>query len=504
MSIALVNCTCITMDPDQPAASAVAIEGERISFVGEKLPIGTYEQVIDLKGAYLYPGFIDTHAHIFYTGYMQAKELRLSRTASKDEVLETVAAKIKTALPGVWIVGSGWDEHSWVKNQLPVKEELDEVSPNNPVFLRRADSHAAWVNSLALSLAGIDRETFEPQGGKIHRDPHGYPTGMLVDAGMKLVYPLLPRHDEDDIGHFIVETLQEALSLGITTIHDAALSPDQIAACIELAKEKKLPLRIYGMVYGSVAFEPKEYSPFFELRCLKLFMDGTMGSRGAALFEPYEDAPSEQGFLRLKDDELLEMLQKAKASGFQVACHAIGDRATHEVLNAYEKVGVKGCRWRIEHAQQLIRADINRFSELGVIAAMQPLHMPVDMPWLTARLGEKRVREGAFVWRSLLDAGAIVCGGSDAPVVDLNPLLGIHAAITHGVESVTAYEAVRMYTVDAAYSCFKEKEVGAIKQGMLADLVVLPENILTCNPNALLDMQVLYTLVNGKVCYEKP
>ena len=284
--------------------------------------------------------------------------------------------------------------------------------------------------------------------------------------------------------------------LGITTIHDAALSPELIVACSELAADNLLPIRLYGMSHGLQELEPKEYSPFFTLRCVKLFMDGAMGSRGACLFEPYDDAPNERGFLLMDQEQLVEWLQKAKSRGFQVAIHAIGDRASHEVLNAYEKVGAKGLRWRIEHAQQLIREDIPRFFELEVIAAMQPLHCPIDRPWLTDRLGEKRVREGAFTFRALLDSGAVICGGSDAPIVDLNPLSGMHAAMCEGV---SAYEALRMYTVDAAYACFKEKELGAIKQGMLADLVVLPKNILTCSPSDLLAMKPLYTIVNGKL-----
>ncbi len=517
MRTLLKNCTLITMDGKRPTATACIIEDEKIAWVGdEKEAIPHADEVLDLQGAYVFPGFIDTHAHIFYEGYMKLHELTLGETRSKEEVLEHVYERAKKAPSGSWIVGNGWDEHYWKEQKLPSRFELDEVSPHNPVLLRRADYHGAWVNSLALKIASIDKNTKDPAGGKIYRDSHGNPTGILLDNAKMMLLPYLPKIEDKDSRELIKKVLQNALKLGITCIHDAAMKREHIEACIDLARKNELPVRVYAMVdirsNQAVTYlerGPQQYGPLFEVRTIKFFMDGAMGSRGASLFLPYHDAPEEHGLILWNENELHLLLEKMHVQGFQPACHAIGDKATHLVLNAYEKV--KGHRPRIEHAQQVDSGDIRRFSDLGVIAAMQPLHMAQDMHWVEKRLGQNRAKDGAYIWRSLLDGGATIAGGSDAPVVDLNPLLGIYAAITrqdlqgnppggwNSEQCLTPYEALRMYTLDAAYSCFREHELGSIKAGKLADLVVLPENLLTSEPKALLTMRVLYTIVNGRV-----
>lgn len=516
------------MDPLMPSASALAIKDERIAWVGDQKDsmswIGKKTQVIDLKGCYVYPGFVDTHIHILYTGlsktYLQLKECK-----SKEEILKKVKERLKNYKKEEWIIGVGWDDHYWVDNKRFNVIDLDRIVPDNPVVLIRNDTHLIWVNSYALKLAGIDTNTVDPIGGYIEKDIEGNLTGILMDRAIPLIKNIMPSFSLQDSKKVIKSVLQECLQRGITTVHNAATDETDFMAFQYLANENALDVRIHMMAAVRDKCEndfikrgPQNYSNFLNLRCLKLWMDGAMGSRGASLFKPYSDDLENCGLLIWEDEDLHSILSEAKAKGFQVAIHAIGDKANHKVLNAYEKIGVKGLRWRIEHAQQLSQPDIKRFAELEVIAAMQPLHLIEDMNWIEDRLGKERVKSGAFVWRSLLKNGAIIVGGSDAPVVDLNPLWGIYAAITredfnqlpnkgwYPDQKITPYEALKMYTIDAAYSCYNENEIGSLVKGKLADLVVLPENLLTCPPKAMLDMKVIYTFVNGKMRYshEKP
>lgn len=502
-----------------PTASACIIEDNKILWVGDERELPAIKaEIIDLEGAYVYPGFMDTHAHIFYEGYTKQHELVLSPTQTKEEIISLVAATVAMREPGEWIVGHGWEEHAWEDQRFPTIHDLDSISPHNPVLLRRADAHAAWVNSAALKVGSITRDTIDPEGGKIYRDSGGNPTGILLDNAKKSLYELIPK--STDVTGIIKSVLTKCLTKGITSIHDARLDDDQVKACLTLNANNDLPIRVYGMVgipsdIGQEFLQkgPQYYGPFFEVRCIKLFMDGAMGSRGASLFEPYDDSSDESGLLLWNETEFYALLEVIKDRGFQVACHAIGDKANHLVLNGYEKVKV--LRPRIEHAQHLLPSDIARFKEIGVIAAVQPLHLPADMPWLDKRLGQKRAKAGAYVWKSLLDTGGKVVGGSDAPIVDINPLLGIYAAITrqdlsgypqngwNPEQCLTPYEALCLYTRDAAYSSFREHELGTITQGKLADLSVLPQNILTCNPQSLLTMPVLHTIVNGKFAYSR-
>lgn len=509
----LKNAHLITMDPQRPEASACAIENGKICWVGDAkdCPDGN---VLDLKGAYVYPGFIDSHAHIFYTGHHAKHQLNLFGCKSKQEVFEKVKEHLQTLKPGDWLLGFGWDEHLWQEAELPTNKELDAISTQIPILLRRVDTHAVWVNSKALSIAGITSETANPIGGKIL-------PGILIDQAEKLLTRYLPKPTLELNLELTNLVLQDCLQQGITSIHNAALVENDLESYTALALDEKLPVRIYGMAMlpsavgeAFLAQGPLACSPFFEVRCLKFFVDGAMGSRGAALMESYSDDPATQGLVLWSEEALLDKLNHAKEQGFQVAIHAIGDLANHIVLDAYEKVGVKNLRWRIEHAQLLDPKDVKRFFELGVIAAMQPLHLIEDMPWMEKRLGKKRVQERAFLWRSLLDAKAIIAGGSDAPVVDINPFLGLYAAITRqnlqghpeegwqASERVSSYEALQMYTTHAAYAQFREHELGSITPSKLADLIVLPENLLTCAPKALLNMKVLLTIVNGKVAYD--
>lgn len=515
-----VNGVICTMDASLPKATAIAVKEGRIAWVGEERDAlqwkGEATSVFDLKGAYVYPGFIDTHLHVLYTGITK-EHLQLQDCSSKAMILERVKERSQHILPGEWILGVGWDDHEWKKHEELHARDLDGAAPNNPVVLLRTDSHLAWVNHAALQLAGIDQNTPDPDGGKILRDSKGVPTGMLMDRAMVRVHAQIPRFDLQHNMHLIQETLDHFLQMGITTVNNAATDEVELSAYKQLAAENRLKVRVYA--FGAIRnkedvhfleLTPQTFSSFLHLRCLKLWIDGAMGSRGAALFEPYAD-DTHSGHLLWNEEELEPILRRAKAQGFQVAIHAIGDLGTHFVLNAYEKIGVQGLRFRIEHAQQLQEKDIPRFAQMGVIASMQPLHATTDMRWLHQRVGEERIHSGAFLFRSLLDSGAVIAGGSDAPIVDANPLWGMYAAITrqdhvqwpeqgwYAHQRVTPEEALRMYTIDAAYACFMENEIGSISVGKWADLVVLPENILTCNPKRLLDMKVMHTIVNGKV-----
>ncbi len=523
--ILLHNGVFITMDPARPEATALAIKNTLILWVGDQNEMDDWKgqgtRTIDLKGCCVYPGFIDTHMHVLYTGLVKSY-LQLQECLDKSTIISKVKEYVKICQKDEWIFGIGWDDHHWSKKTVLHAADLDAVAPHHPVVLRRSDTHLIWVNSLVLKLAGIDAKTTEPAGGKIERDPAGNPTGILIDSAMGMVHDVIPICSFQQRVQIIQNTLEDCLQKGITTVHNASTDESDFQSFKQLASENRLKVRIYLM--GAVRHKediqlwkgsPQTYSPFLQQCCLKLWMDGALGSRGAALFEPYEDDGNNCGHLLWEKEDLLPILQQAKFKGFQVAIHAIGDRAIQCVLDAYEKLGVKGLRWRIEHAQQIAHADIKRFAELEVIAAMQPLHATADMAWIKERLGKKRIESGAFMWRSLLDSGAMIVGGSDAPVVDANPLWGIYAAITrqdhhqfpekgwYPKQKVTREEALKIYTIDAAYACFRENELGSLTPGKLADLVVLPENLLTCEPKAMLNMKVIYTIVNGKIVFER-
>lgn len=520
--LVLKNGTIITMDEAMPEAYAVAVKGDRIVWAGKALDvekwIGKNTQVLDLHGSFAYPGLIESHAHIVGLGQTRSI-LDLVGTPDKSAIIKKVQDAAKNAEKGKWILGRGWDQNDWPVKEFPTAADLDAISPNNPVLLSRVDGHACWINSAAMKLAGITAATKDPDGGKIHHDAKGNPSGILVDNAMGLVEKVVPAATHQELIQYTRTALKEASQKGITMIVDAGSSKEALDAFRELASANELPVRIYSMVSNGMPFTetylnqgPANYGPYLDVRALKLYMDGALGSRGAALLEPYSDDPKNSGLLLMQKDKLMDVLQRAKKSGIQVGIHAIGDRANRIVLDAYEKIGVKGLRWRIEHVQVLSPSDIPRLAKLDVIASMQPTHATSDGPWATDRLGSERVK-GAYAWRSLLDLKTIIAGGSDAPVEDINPLWGIYSAITrqdhegkppggwHPEQLVTPYEAMHMFTVDGAYAAFREKDLGSISVGKMADFVVLPENILKCDPKKLIDMKVRYTITGGKIRY---
>ena len=523
--ILLYNGNFITLDSVKPYASSLAIKDEKIAWIGNEdisnNPwAGPNTELINLEQAFAYPGFIDTHAHILYTG-MHKSYLQLSDNLYKAAILDLVKKHLKHCRKDEWIIGAGWDNHHWPKESLPHAKDLDIITLNHPVVLQRCDTHLIWVNSLALKLAGIDRHTPDPLGGIIEKDSSGNPTGILVDSAMLAIKKVIPIPSLQERIKITTHVLDECLQKGITMIHNAATDSMDFDVFLHLASENTLKMRIYLMAavrdpYGGLFKEgssPITFSPLLEMRCLKIWSDGALGSRGAALLTPYHDDDNNIGLLLWEESALIFVLKKAKAHGFQVAAHAIGDRANRFILDLFEKVGVKGLRWRIEHAELIAKEDVSRFAKLGVIAAIQPVQATSDMVWLEKSIGEKRVKETAFIWQSLLKAGTLLVGGSDSPVGDFNPLWGIYAAITrqdhhqypeggwYPGQRLTREEALKIYTCHAAYACFQENQLGTLQEGKCADLVVLPKNILTCPPSDLLNMKVLLTIVNGKIVF---
>jgi predicted amidohydrolase YtcJ len=532
--LVLRNAVVHTVDPKVPRAEAVAVRGNRIVAVGSNADVqpfvGSRTRVLDLAGRTVVPGFEDSHAHFLGIGFARL-DVDLVGTRSYAEVLERVAAALKGRRPGEWVRGRGWHEGKWTApapgavRGFPTHAALSAISPDNPVVLERADGHASLANARAMAFAGITRATKAPAGGEIVHDAKGEPTGVLVDNAQGLVEP--PERSADEVRRALDLATDECLAKGVTSLTDAGAGTDVLAVYREAAAAGRLRTRLYVMAAGLPtmrALGRPEIGPpggFLTIRAVKLYADGALGSRGAALLEPYADDPGNSGLLVTPPGEILEAARFALAHGFQMGTHAIGDRANRIVLDAYEKAlaehpEVKDPRFRIEHAQVLDAADIPRFGKLGVLAAMQGIHCPSDRPWAPKRLGEARVKEGAYAWRKLLDAGARLMNGTDAPVEDVSPIQNFHATATRQDangqppggfdpdQKLTRTEALRTMTLDPAYGSFAEGEKGSIEVGKLADLVVLSQDILSVPDDALMGTEVLATIVDGKVLYEKP
>jgi predicted amidohydrolase YtcJ len=512
---------------------AVAIRGARISAVGTSQAIGRRvgpkTRVIDLGGRAVVPGFEDSHAHVLGVGFARI-DVNLSGARSYREVVDRVAAAAKDRRPGEWILGRGWHEGKWDEappdavRGFPRHDALSAVTPVNPVVLERADGHALLVNAKALEEMGITKDTAAPAGGEIIRDDEGGPTGVFVDNAQSLIRP--PERTAAENQHALDLAMDEALAKGVTTLTDAGASPEAVALYREYAAAGKLRVRLYVMASGLGAL--KEWKEprvgigggFLTLRAVKLYADGAMGSRGAALLEPYDDDPENRGLLVTPPEEILETARWALPRGFQVATHAIGDRANRLVLDQYETAfrefpGVKDHRFRIEHAQLLDEAEIPRFARLHVIASMQGVHAPSDRPWAPARVGMARVTEGLYVWRKLWQAGALIVNGTDAPVEDLSPIQNFYASVTRMSldgeppggfdpdQRMTRGEALRTYTKDAAYAQFAEKDKGTLEAGKLADLVVLSRDIMKVPESEIPGTEVDVTIVDGLVRHER-
>ena len=526
----LLNAHIVTMDRTRPTAQAMAIQEDRIVWVGrneeeQRLFSGT-SRIIDLHGATVLPGIIDAHTHLISLGESLLR-LNLKDVATEEEVVERVKQKAASTAPNEWILGWGWDEGKWA-SRYPTNEALSAVSPNNPVYLIGLHAFAAWANRKALQIAGVSKDTKDPENGKILRDQKtGEPTGILLNRAQELVGKHVPAMTLEQVKRGVELAAQECVRNGLTSVHEALVRPVQLQAFRELMGEGRVPLRVYVMLDGAdqtlvaqwLARGP-EIDPRHQLtiRAFKLFADGALGSRGAALLQPYSDAPQTKGVITTAEPQVYQLTRASLERGFQVCTHAIGDAANRMVLDAYANTlksvpQAHDLRLRIEHAQVLAPEDIPRFAKLGVIPSMQPTHCTSDMKWAEMRLGPERIK-GAYAWRSLLNTGVHLPLSSDFPGETLNPFYGIYAAITrqdpagnplggwYPDQRLTLDEALRGYTVEAAYAEFEENAKGSIEKGKLADLTVISQDITTVAPKEILSIRVLKTFVGGKLVYD--
>ena len=520
-----------TMDAARPLVRAMAYGADgRILAVGDPATLAArFPQArrIDVGDATVVPGLIDAHAHVSGLG-MAMMEADLTGATDKQEVLRRLQAHARTLAPGAWLVGRGWDQNDWPERAFPTAAELDAVFPDRPGWLSRVAGHAGWANGAAMRAVGRDLAgTWQPDGGKILRDAAGRPTGIFVDNAMLLLDQARPALDQATLERALSLGMQAAVQHGLTGVHDAGISLDELHRYQRLADRGAMPLRIYAMADGdAAALEAlcrdglyRHPSGRLQMRAVKLYADGALGSRGAAMLEDYSDDHGNRGLMVMSPEALAVASAKAKRCGVQVATHAIGDRGNRVSLDVYaEALGAAAAgdhRWRIEHAQVLAAADLPRLAAMRVIASMQPTHATSDMPWAGDRVGPQRI-VGAYAWRQLRDSGARLALGSDFPVESVDPRLGLYSAVSRAdaagkpaggwmpQEKLTAYEALRGFTLDAAYAGFAEGELGSLAAGKRADFVVLAEDPLAVPDAALRSLQVRATYVDGKPVYEAP
>lgn len=504
--------------------SVVTADG-RILEVGPAAEMrGRYPRaaVVDLTGSTLLPGLIDAHGHLYNLG-LSLDTIKLAGTTSYEEVVGKVKARAAQAAPGEWILGRGWDQNHWPQKDFPTRSALDAAISDHPVWLRRIDGHAGLANSAALRAAGVTRATADPAGGRILRDASGEPSGVLIDAAQALVDHAVPPADFNLRKTRIANAAMMIAASGLVEMHDAGADEETIRAVRELIDEGRFPIRLYTMVSD----EPSAIATWFQrgplldygqrltVRSVKVYADGALGSRGAALLEPYSDDPGNRGLVIATPEHIEDVARRALAAGFQVNTHAIGDRGVRNILDAYEKAGVDATvRFRIEHLQVVAPSDFARLAHDGIIASMQPTHATSDMGWAAQRLGPERIR-GAYAWRSVLENGGRLAFGSDFPIEDVNPFFGIHAAVTrqdhkgqpgggwYPEQKLTLAEALRGFTSDAAYAAFEEKSRGTIEAGKLADFTVVDGDFFATPPGALWSAKVRMTIVGGKTVWSR-
>ncbi|HUV12781.1 MAG TPA: amidohydrolase, partial [Acidobacteriota bacterium] len=539
--LVLTNGNIVTMDSDQPKCEAIAIRGGRITAVGTTTEIEDYvgptTTVMDLKGQLAVPGFIEGHAHFYGIGEKKIG-LDLSSVSDWDVVVEMVRKAAEESAPDAWIIGRGWHQEKWSNvpepnvEGFPVHDSLSQASPDNPVLLTHASGHASFANARAMKLSGVTSRTEPPAGGDILKDTKGQPTGLFRETASRLIRQALskarearsPEEVQAEKLRVIKLATEECLSKGVTSFHDAGSPYVFVDLLKELADKSELGVRLYVMLSESNSALKDKIAQYhlinyaegmLTVRSIKRLIDGALGARGAWLLEPYSDMSTSTGLNTTSVESIQETAEIAITNGFQLCVHAIGDRANRETLDIYQAAfenhpEKKDLRWRIEHAQHIDPADIPRFAQLDVIASMQGIHATSDGPWVVPRLGEKRASEGAYVWRSLIDSGALVANGSDAPVEDVDPLLGYHASVTRVLrdgslfypdQSMTREEALRSFTINNAYAAFEEKDKGSLAPGKLADITVLSKDILTVPAEEILDTRVVYTIVGGQIAY---
>ncbi len=534
------NGTIYTAEKENQNIEAVAVRNGIISAIGTKKDLlkqcDEATQKVDLKGAFMMPGIIEGHGHFSGLG-KSLINLNLLQTKSWDEIVEMVAEKVKDAKPGEWIEGRGWHQEKWEEvpghshHGYPYHYELSAVSPDNPVLLKHASGHALFANEKAMEIAGITKESVSDPGGEIVRDFDQNALGVFEERAMNLIYRMLQKYEEglsqkelDDRWYLAIEKAQkECLQKGITSFQDAGSKIYEIQRFQKLADEGKFDLRLWAMIRDStdkvidVVDELKTIdrgNGYFTCNAIKSEIDGALGSYGAWLLEPYDDKPDFYGQNTTDISEVKRIAELAIENDIQLCVHAIGDRGNREMLDLFESLGHtrnKDWRWRMEHTQHVAPKDIPRFAELGVVASMQAVHCTSDSPFVVKRLGEERARTGAYAWRSLIDAGALVTNGTDAPVEDVDPIVSIYSSVTRKrvaypdaffpEQSMTREEALQSYTINNAKAAFEEDKKGSIKVGKFADFTVLSKNLLTCEEDEILDTKVKMTIVGGEVKY---
>ena len=525
----VTNARVYTADDARPLVEAFAVRDGRIVFVGSQREAtmlkGASTRVLDAEGRTIIPGMVDAHAH--FAGLAQKlRAVDLVGTRSLDEVVARVAEKAKTLPKGTWITGRGWDQNAWADTRFPTHEALSAAIPDHPVILTRVDGHAGFVNAAAMRLAGLTRTTKDPDGGKILKDAQGNPTGVLIDRAQGIVGAKVPEFTREEMRSALKDAVARMHSFGLVGMHDAGASRANIDLFEDMAQKQELNLRLYVMIgddsaalrhYFAQGPRSGLYNGQVWVRAVKLYADGAMGSRGAALLEPYSDDPNNTGLLLSAPQHIQDVAEAGLKAGFQVNTHAIGDRGNRVVLDAYEKaLGLAprvDHRFRVEHAQILHYDDIPRFAQLGVIPSMQASHQTSDMYWIGKRLGPTRLY-GAYAWQSLLQTGVVIPNGSDFPVEEVNPLISFHAAIArqdgrdwpaggwYPEQKMSREDALRSMTIWPAYSGFQEKELGSITPGKYADFVMLDQDIMRVPVELVLKTKVLSTYVGGKAVYE--
>jgi|TARA_B100000767_G_C19763717_1_gene536413 predicted amidohydrolase YtcJ len=530
--LVVFNTNIYTGFTDAPKAEALAIKDKKFIFVGSNSEASVFtcgtNKTVDLQGVHVYPGFIDAHAHLKGIGYREMN-LNLQGAESLKSMLTQVEIHSNKLTKGSWVVGRGWIEKKWPEARFPTLEELNAISEENPIALERADGHAIIVNSLALEMAGIDRDTPNPIGGKIDKDENGEPNGVLIDKASLLVETIIPKKSRSEEKQALREGLNRTAEMGWTQLHDAGSPLSDYELLKEIKEEEGMPVRIQFYVSdGEEAIQFIDNGPYLDeehmltARGVKLYADGAIGSRGAAFFEKYDDYET-RGFLIFQKEETMPKLIKALVNGIQIQTHAIGDLANKVTLDWYKEAFdtvssanrmIIDPRWRVEHSQNIRPSDQQRFADMNIIASMQPSHAIGDLHFAHKRLGEDRL-ENAYTWRSLIDLGVLVAGGSDAPVEIGDPRIEFKAAVSRKDldgysqnywnldQSVTREEALYMFTKWAAYSVFEEDIKGTIEVGKLADLTIFSKDLMTIPDEEIMSAQIKMTVVGGKIVYSK-
>jgi predicted amidohydrolase YtcJ len=466
------------------------------------------------------PGLTDAHGHLYGLG-LSLDTVNVIGAPSYADVIARVRDRAQRAAPGEWILGRGWDQNRWPDKQFPTAAPLDAAVADHPVWIRRVDGHAGIANTAAMRAAGITAATPDPEGGRLLRDAAGNPTGVFIDAAMHLIDSKVPEPSAELRKSRVLAAAQKIAENGLTEMHDAGAEQATITAIQQLIDEHKFPIRVYLMLTDEASLldawlthKPLiGYGDHLTVRAVKMYADGALGSRGAAMLAPYSDDPSNSGLLVTRPEHMLEVARRARAAGYQVNTHAIGDRGVRNVLDTYEQAGATPAdRFRVEHFQIVAPSDFPRLAQHGIIASMQPTHATSDMPWAEARVGPERIK-GAYAWRTVLNSGARLALGSDFPVEDVNPFFGLYSAVTRQDQSgnppggwypgqkLTLPEAIRGFTSDTAFAAFEESSRGTIEPGKLADLTIVEGNLYSAPQSQLFATKVRYTVVGGEPVY---